>query len=108
MCQSSVLSEDKHLAAVLLWLKIVTFNASDVSDAADDCEYWQIISQVCNLVILCDGLNIMILFLLCLERMNDKVLFWLLNWDWRREEDEEEEMLTGMYESQDNNRNDNQ
>jgi len=47
------------------------FNAFDVSDAADDSKYWQTISQVCNLVILCDGLNIMILFLLCLERMND-------------------------------------
>jgi hypothetical protein len=38
--------------------------------AADDSEYWQMISQVCNLVILCDGLNIMILFLL-LKKMND-------------------------------------
>ncbi len=47
-----------------------TFNASDVSDAADDSEYWQIISQVCNLVILCDDFNIMILFLLCLKKVN--------------------------------------
>ncbi len=47
------------------------FNTSDVSGAADDSEYCQMISQVCNLVILCDGLNIMILFLLCLKKVND-------------------------------------
>jgi hypothetical protein len=43
------------------------FNASDVNDAADESEYWQIISQICNLMILCDGSDIMILFLLCLK-----------------------------------------
>jgi len=48
-----------------------TFNASDVSDAADDSVYWQMISQVCNLVILCDGSDIMILFLLCLKKVNN-------------------------------------
>ena len=47
------------------------FNASDVSGAADDSKYWQMISWVCNLVILCDDLNIMILFLLCLKKVND-------------------------------------
>jgi hypothetical protein len=28
------------------------FSTSDVNDAADDSEYWQMISQICNLVIL--------------------------------------------------------
>ena len=47
------------------------FNTSDVGNAADDDEYWQMISWVCNLVILCDGSDIMILFLLCLKKVND-------------------------------------
>jgi hypothetical protein len=68
MCQSSVLLKTN----LLLWSAVTRdcdmFNASDVSDAADDSEYWQIISQICNLVILCDGSDIMILFLLCLKR----------------------------------------
>jgi len=96
-----------------------TFCASDVNDAADDdsaaddSEYWWTISQVCNLVILCDGLDIMILFLLCLKRMSDKVLFWDIELRLKiseedEKEKEEEKRLAGMYKSQDNNRNDNQ